>query len=195
MEDVYLQADTDSLIANNEQEVNSGQPISWETLDIEYNYALARQLPHVISLTFRDAFLLDGSKQNKAIHKVIDLQSRHLHDWRGPMVAYGAERVSGFTDPLYNRDLTPSDPRPIVHWFNTYYFQGLRTIEGTKQELSPVAGVRMDCLGDEKVDGRAKCEAVMISAYHWIFEVEVAPVSERLGFPIKVYRIPGSLAH
>ncbi|KAF1937904.1 hypothetical protein EJ02DRAFT_40675 [Clathrospora elynae] len=35
----------------------------------------------------------------------------------------------------------------------------------------------------------------MIPAYHWIFGVEVAPVSERHGFPIMVHRILGSVKH
>jgi hypothetical protein len=43
--------------------------------------------------------------------------------------------------------------------------------------------------------GRPKCEPVTIPGYHWLFKVEAAPISERLGFPIMVQRIPGNVEH
>jgi hypothetical protein len=191
----YLITRPGALIANSKKEANSNDHIFARNASIKHNYALGRELPHNIFVRHRDTFLVDGSKQNKAIHKVMDLRSRYLHDWRGPIIAYGTELFEDFRlDPLYSHDLTPSDLRPIEHWLNSYKCQG-NSIEEIKRELGTVVGVRMNCLGDEKTDGRPKCEPASIPAYHWVFDEDVAPISERLGFPIMALRIPGSFEH
>ncbi|KAF1830653.1 hypothetical protein BDW02DRAFT_92701 [Decorospora gaudefroyi] len=179
-----------ALAANNEEEAKYNDDISMRNSWIQRNYALLRELPYTIWVSHREGFLHDGSRHNKATDKISDLQSRHLYDWRGPMIVYGREEFEGRI-----QDLFPVDLRLIRHWLNSYRFEGKYSPETLKQELSDVVGVRMNCIGDEKVDGRPKCEAAMIPGYHRIFEVEAAPISERLGFPVMVCRIPGSVNH
>ena len=194
-ESQYLVARPGALIANNRKEADSKDHIILRDHTIKHNYSVGRKLPYNILFRYRDAFLVDGSKPNKAIHKVMDLRSRHLYDWRGPIIAYGVEPAEGFhLDPLYSYDLTSSDLRLIEHWLNSYLCQG-KSLEEIKTELGTVVGVRMNCLGDEKTDGRPKCEPVLIPAYDWLFEEDVAPISERLGLSIMARRIPGSFEY
>jgi hypothetical protein len=73
---------------------------------------------------------------------------------------------------------------------------GSHSILDTKQELDQnTGGVRINCHGDEKVDGRPKFEPVEIPAYNWIFEEEAMPISARLDCSMVAQRIPGSFAY
>ena len=186
------------LLANDETEAESeGGYVVHSESRISCNYAIGRELPHTIAVRYREDFLHDGSQSNKATHRVVDLRSRYLHDWRGPLIAYGTGLLDDSSlDSQSSVDLTPADLRCLAHWFNAYYFLGANSILDTKQELDQsTVGVRINCLGDEKVDGRQKFEPVEIPAYDWIFEEEVIPIPERLEFPIVAQRIPGSVDH
>jgi hypothetical protein len=112
------------------------------------------------------------------------------------MIAFGTNVLDGPSyDPWTSVNLVPSDLRLIRHWLNTTYFKAKNSDENLKTELSSIIGVRMNCIGDEKFDGRPNCEPVLIPGYHYLFEVEAAPISERHRFPIMVRRIPGNVEH
>jgi hypothetical protein len=186
------------LLANDETEAESeGGYVVHSESRILYNYAVGRRLPHPIIVRYREDFLHDGSQSNRATHRVVDLRSRYLHDWRGPLIAYGTSLLDDSSlDSQSSVDFTPADLRCLSHWLNAYYFLGANSILDTRQELDQgTVGVRINCLGDEKVGGRPKFEPVKIPAYDWIFEEEVIPIPERLELLMVTQRIPGSVEH
>ncbi|KAF2011072.1 hypothetical protein BU24DRAFT_52556 [Aaosphaeria arxii CBS 175.79] len=82
------------------------------------NARLGRELPHCLLVRYRDNFMNDGSKVNKAIWKTLrsDVKNK-TRDWRGPVLVYGLEGVDH--EPVPSIDLDTSDFRDIVDWLNT----------------------------------------------------------------------------
>jgi hypothetical protein len=196
----YLSICPGALATINNKEAESGESILMKHLMIRYNHALARPLPYTLFLSYREDFLHDRSTHNQAIDKIIDLNSPHLHDWRGPIIAYGTDVFDDIPyryDPSYSHDLGPSDLRIIAHRLNTYYFTydglGLRTTEDIRQELDNVVGVRINCDGDVNIGGRPRYERTELPGYHQLFQQVATDVSEHIELPIVVQRIPGSV--
>ena len=88
------------------------------------NTRLGRNLPHTFDVAHRDAFAIDGSKPNKAIHKLATKSSPYLLGWLGPILVYGYENLkTPWTwDPQKSVDLIPADLRHIIDYFNTYMY-------------------------------------------------------------------------
>ncbi|KAL1795214.1 hypothetical protein ACET3X_007030 [Alternaria dauci] len=196
--DSYLGICPGALAAISKKEAESGEFIHMENATIRYNHALARLLPYTLFLSYRENFPHDGSTHNKASDKIVDLSSAHLHDWRGPMIAYGTDVFDDIPhsyDPSYSQDLGPSDLRIVAHWLNTYYFspENLRTIENLKSELTSVVGVRINCDGDVDIGGRPRYEHIELPAFHYIFQQTATDVSKHISLPIVVQRISGSV--
>jgi hypothetical protein len=78
--DAALLAHPGALAANNKKEAKSGKYICMKASWIQHNYALDRELPYTVYVSYRDDFLHDRSKHNKASDKIIDSQSPYLHD-------------------------------------------------------------------------------------------------------------------
>ena len=194
----YLSVFPGPLAAINKMESESGEFIHMTNTQIRHNYALARLLPYTLFLSSREDFLHDGSTHNKASDKIVDLNSVHLHDWRGPMIAYGTDvfdDVPHSYNPSHSQDLGPCGLRILAHWINTYYLKygNLRTIEDLQPELSNVVGVRINCNGDVDTDGLPHYEPIELPAFHRIFEQTATDVSKHIAIPLVVQRIPGSV--
>jgi hypothetical protein len=159
---------------------------SWLT----YNKVKGRKLGHTIEIDYRDNFLKDGSEQNAAIDSIIDRTSQYLHDWRGPIVAFGTDYKDSVRNAATSSvDLTPSDLRHVADYFNGYYFDvqandvkdlaeefknmhmtrksALEGLIGKEGEVM-VDGLRINCDGDVKVDHRAKYVSCKIPGSHLI---------------------------
>lgn len=124
----FLSVCPGSLAAINKMESESGELVHMTNTKIRHSYTLTRLLLYTLFLSYREDFPHDGSTQNKASDKIVDLNSVHLHDWRCPMIAYGTDV---FDDVPHSQDLGPCDLRILAHWLNTYYLKdgSLRTIE------------------------------------------------------------------
>ncbi|KAF2639695.1 hypothetical protein P280DRAFT_481109 [Massarina eburnea CBS 473.64] len=80
---------------------------------IHNNPVLGKQLHHTIRVRYRDNFLADGSKPNKAANPL-----KPKIDWRGPMVCYAMKGLSATLKESDDLDL--SDFPFIVQWFKVF---------------------------------------------------------------------------
>ena len=196
----WLMTFPEALTTINEEEADSEEFPRMTKDEICHNYALARRLPYNIVVSSRDNFLNDGSTHNKASNKIIDFYSRHLHEWRGPMIAHGTDVYDDNPlrrEPSYSQDLGPSDLKIIAHWLNTYLYKPHTppNIKSIQQEFRAVSGVRINCDGDVEVDGRPRYEPMELPAYHRLFNQAATDISKHVQLPIVIQRIPRSVTH
>ncbi|KAF2252904.1 hypothetical protein BU26DRAFT_515324 [Trematosphaeria pertusa] len=196
-------------LATNEGEAQPDVFISTNSHPIGRNRALGRNLKHTIELEFREAFLYDGSKPNKAILKIVDRSSKYLHNWKGPILAYGTDLVhfpSSDPNPHYGVDLTPVDLKHLSDYLSTYLCPDPFDDSEVQQERKArhnvlkaafkeemVLGVRINCDGDVKVDGRPKYEGIKLPISHPIFGQDPVDISDQVGLSILVRRVPDSV--
>jgi hypothetical protein len=74
-------------------------------------------LSDAIELTSRDAYLIDGSKPNRAVYSSVSSASigSIAGDWRGPIVVLLAQGIS--IDPDTYKDISLNDFRRIMDYF------------------------------------------------------------------------------
>lgn len=154
---------------------------------IQYNPRLKRKLLDTIFICHRDAFLIDGSEPNQAVAAITSTKPGQLHDWRGPIIAYGMHGLSN--DPDECRDLSMDDFRHVVDYFLTY---SDNPVPSTQQpEPIRVKAVRINCLGDQKRYNKPNFEAIEIPSTHSIFfDQNTSDIANRLEFPIFTQRCP-----
>ena len=160
---------------------------------IQDNPVLNRKLRNSISIWYRDTFLIDGSQPNKSIATntitTIDL----VHDWRGPIIAYG--NFGPGLESTECRDLDLVDFRHIVDFFNTIRSEA--TVEGQRFYGEKVKGVKINCHGDQKVFGAPPFEAVEVPHTHPIFTIyhrDKSEIAKRIGLPILARQYPPNRA-
>ncbi len=180
-----LYPEVGTLLANNDQEGDHpGRSIYFpDPYDLVPN--------KIVVGLYRDNFLLDGSKPNKAVFKVSDRRSRFMYDFRGPMLMYAVDTINSFRDEENQdyQDLNLVDLQIMAELFNIYR---ARNTHDLRDILANVTGVRINCFGDVPIRGAA-CEPFKVKGYDLVFAEPITPVSQRLELPIVAMRIPGSL--
>ncbi|KAK5635129.1 hypothetical protein RRF57_010841 [Xylaria bambusicola] len=160
------------------------------TANVQYNPVLARSLDNIVCVSYRDGFLIDGSAPNSSIKAIIETRRGYHHDWRGPILAYG--RVGPGLDPPECRDIDMNDFHHITDYFVSYA-SDLVSLPASLPADTPgsriVKGVRINCIGDEKMFKKPHFEEVQVLTSHSIFsEGESSEIAERIGFPILTQR-------
>ncbi|KAL7625809.1 hypothetical protein AAE478_005032 [Parahypoxylon ruwenzoriense] len=156
---------------------------------IQYNPVLKRNLSDTISVAYRDAFLVDGSKPNNSVAAITNTKPGWHHDWRGPIVAYG--KVGLGIDQTTCRDLDMNDFRHIADYFLSYGNEDLTPRTQQSTTAPKVKGVRINCLGDQKILNRPHFEAVEIPSTDPIFSKhDTSDIAKRIGLPIFTRRCP-----
>lgn len=152
---------------------------------IQYNPVLKRRLSDTIYVCHRDTFLIDGSKANNSIASITATKRGQYHDWRGPIIAYG--KVGLGIDPIACKDLDMTDFRHIADYFLSY---GYKPTSATQETTgTKVLGVRINCIGDEKILNKPCFEAVEVPFTDAIFsEHDTSDIAERIGLPIFTQR-------
>jgi hypothetical protein len=166
-------------------------------------------LPHTIRMHYRNSHIDNVTKPNTSIRKVSDSRSPMLYSWAGPMLAYGIKDFTSDALPLGAVDLAPSDMRHIANFFNTYLLNdpveaarkkdGNHSLSEILRSFTPnkprgsVNCVRVNCDDDVKVGGRPRFEAVRLSEEYAIFKQARTSTSARIGLPVTLARIPGSV--
>jgi hypothetical protein len=126
-------------------------------------------------------FLSNGSKANNSVAAITATKPGQYHDWRGPIVAYGDVGL-GINQPEC-KDLDMNDFRHITDFFLSY---GYKPAPATPQSISTIVkGVKINCVGDEKMFNKPHFEAVKIPSTDPIFsEHYTSDSAERIGLPI-----------
>jgi len=143
---------------------------------------------YTVNVVCRDAFLIDGSKSNDCVTEVTGGLS--LHDWRGPIIV--TSQVGTDVSPKIFQDVTARDLRIAVDYFTSY---GDESIVGEDApQRSPgdkVQGVKITCLGDQKILGAWKYMSVDVPSDHSVFILrEASPIAKLLGLEIFVCKYP-----
>ena len=154
---------------------------------IQYNPVLKRGLSDTVYVSYRDTFLIDGSKANSSIAGITSTKPGQYHDWRGPIIAYG--KVGLGIDQTACKDLDMTDFRHIADYFLSY---GYKPTPATQQTTGKkVKGVKINCVGDCKMFNKPHFEAVEVSSTDPIFsEHDTSDIAERIGLPIFTWRCP-----
>ncbi|KAF2878598.1 hypothetical protein BDV95DRAFT_479395, partial [Massariosphaeria phaeospora] len=192
----WLKPESYELFANTENEAMEAHDLS--SAEFFRNEVRDRDLNHTFFLRYRDDFLSDGSKANGAIRNVVK-NTGYLHDWRGPVVAYGTGHLTNDIlldrDPEYGIDLTPADFRHIIDQLNYYVFRGSYVeLRRTLNPARKIQGVRINCDADIEVDKRPRFEKVEIPPADPVFSQDPTPVSKRIELPIVVRRVLRSVS-
>jgi hypothetical protein len=152
-------------------------------LPVTYNSMLKRGLRNTVNICYRDTFFEDGSVVNSSVAAITTTKPGQYHEWRGAVIAYG-KRGSGM-EPHACKDLDMSDFRHITDYFLSY------CCKSTSSNLEPdinfmhVKGVKINCIGDEKMFNKPHFEAIDISATDRIFTThETSDIANRIGLPI-----------
>lgn len=149
---------------------------------ITHDPFLGKKLPDQVQICFRDDFLLDGSDPNKSIAAITSTRFGRYHDWRGPILAYSM--LGSDMNPRKYKDLELEDFRHIANYFLSYLYEPLPS-----SELPKVKGVRINCLGDEKISKREHYEAVEIAMDDAVFiKHSKSHITARIGIPIMTRR-------
>ncbi|KAI0469470.1 hypothetical protein F4859DRAFT_505436 [Xylaria cf. heliscus] len=151
---------------------------------IQYNLVLGRRLSNTVYVSYRDAFLFDGSAPNDSIKSITGTVPGYHHDWRGPVIGYG--KAGPELDPYEYRDVDMEDFRHIADHFITYATDLTSSTRSMFQEsLTKIKGVKINCLGDRKMFHRPQFEEIELSPRDSIFtEHDTSDVATRIGLPI-----------
>ena len=159
---------------------------------IQYNPELKRTLSDTIYVCHRDTFLVDGSKPSQSIAAITSTKAGQFHDWRGPVIAYG--KVGLGIDPDFCRSLDMNDFRHVADYFLLYNY---KPAPAAQQPISirtkvMIKGVRINCLGDQKLLGKPHFEAIDVSPLDGIFygHGSTSDIAKRIDFPIFTRRCP-----
>lgn len=149
---------------------------------IQRNPRLKRNLLNTIYICHRDTFLIDGSKPNRSVARVTSTQPGQYHDWRGPIFAHGMIGLG--IDQERCRDLDMDDCRHVFDYFLSYNY-----IPETVTQT--IKGVRINCLGDQKMCNRPAFESVEVLCTDPIFNThDTSGIANRIGLPILTHRLP-----
>lgn len=154
---------------------------------IQYNPILKRQLSDTIYVSFRDTFLVDGSNPNNSVAAITATKPGQYHDWRGPIISYG--KVGLGIDQTTCKDLDMNDFRHITDYFLSY---GYKPAPPTQRSTEvKIKGVKINCLGDQKMLNKPHFEAVEIPSTDPIFSKhDTSDIAKRIGLPIFTRRCP-----
>ncbi|KAI1146017.1 hypothetical protein F4825DRAFT_441951 [Nemania diffusa] len=154
---------------------------------IHYNIVLARHLSNRVCVSYRDTFLIDRSVPNRSIEAITDTIAGYHHDWRGPMIAYGKDG-SDF-DPAECRDIDMNDFRHVADYLNSYGSDLTSVPTISPAYGRKIKGVKINCLGDQKLFNKPHFEKIELSATNTIFEdYESSDIATRIGLPILTKR-------
>ena len=154
---------------------------------IHYNLSLNRGLSDTIHIFHRDGFLVDGSKPNKSILSITTTTAGQKHDWRGPIIAFG--KLGLGTDQRFCKDLDMNDFRHIADYFLSYKTEPTPTPQ--QYPSTTIKGVMINCIGDQKMFGKPRFEAVEVSSTDLIFsEHDTSQIADRIDLPIFTRRCP-----
>ncbi|KAI0426894.1 hypothetical protein F5Y09DRAFT_317743 [Xylaria sp. FL1042] len=151
---------------------------------IQYNQVLAKRLSNIVCVSYRDTFLIDGSVPNSSIAPITATVPGYHHDWRGPIIAYG--KVGSDFDPVQCRDIDMNDFRHIADYFVSYASD--RTSVRTDLPAT-VRGVKINCLGDQKMFNKPHFEEIRLPAANTMFtDYDTSDIAKRIGLPIFTQR-------
>ncbi|KAI0902825.1 hypothetical protein F4823DRAFT_620807 [Ustulina deusta] len=154
---------------------------------IQYNGVLARRLSNIVCVKYRDTFLIDGSARNNSIASITATRVGYHHDWRGPIIAYG--KVGPSLDPEECRDVDMNDFRHIADHFVSYGSDLTSVPTALPINCRTVKGVKINCLGDQKMLNKPHFEKIELSTADVIFrDHETSPIAQRIGLPILTKR-------
>lgn len=108
------------LDATNSYELVNTSPFLdsyWRAFEaIEDSTALQRNLlPNPVVVTYNDNFMLDGSRVNSSVAKILSTKEGSYHSWRGPIIAYGKAGDNAYT--MTHRDIDMNDFRHVTDYF------------------------------------------------------------------------------
>ncbi|KAL7919967.1 hypothetical protein ACQKWADRAFT_322548 [Trichoderma austrokoningii] len=149
---------------------------------IQYNARLKRKLVDTIYICYRDTFLIDGSRPNQSIARVVSTQAGQYYDWRGPVLVYGMTGLH--VDQGKYRDLDMDDFRHVFDYLLSYNYKPAATTK-------TINAVRINCLGDQKMCNKPAFESVEILSTDPIFSShDTSDIARRIGLPIFTHRLP-----
>ncbi|KAI1204516.1 uncharacterized protein F4807DRAFT_447060 [Annulohypoxylon truncatum] len=165
-----------------------GVDVFASTTSIQRNRILERDLSDTINLCYSDSFLVDGSRPNRSIAAITATKPYRSLDWRGPILAYGKEGLG--IDQIACKDLDLNDFRHVADLLISYSLDPVpvnRQLSQLRQKSvgEKIKGVRINCIGDQKMCGRPKFEAVEIAQPDPIFSYgDVSEIMKRVELPI-----------
>ncbi|KAI4948249.1 hypothetical protein J4E91_006244 [Alternaria rosae] len=152
---------------------------------IQHNSRLDIPLSDTIFVTYRDTFLIDGSRPNKSVASITSTQPGTYTDWRGPIVAYA--KVGRRIDPPTCRHFDMVDFRHVTDHFLSHGY----TLPKAQVNVARVKGVRINCLGDVKMLKKPHFEAIELPTTDPIFtKHDTSDIADRIGLPILTRRCP-----
>lgn len=156
-------------------------------ISIQYNPVLRRNLSDTIYVSYRDTFLIDGSKPNKSIVAITATKPGQYYAWRGPIMAYGMKGVG--SEQIDCRDLDMNDFRHVTDYFLSYCY---KPAPAPQQSIGArVKGVKINCIGDQKMFNKPHFEAVEIPLTDPIFSKhDISDIATRIGLAIFTQRCP-----
>lgn len=150
-----------------------------------------RKEGYSIELTFREAFLKDGSTINRSIMESVKTSGTVPHKWCGPIVAM-RKTCNEFYD-----DITLADFRHIIDYFVTYNTSEVREITNPQSYIRRprvIRGVKICCYGEIKMHGTEPYVPVEVPKVHPICgkfgEGDISPISKLLGRPLRLWKFP-----
>jgi hypothetical protein len=164
-------------------ETITGHDVPPQTVPVQYNRRLERRLLNTICFTYRDTFLIDGSRPNKSIAAITSTQPGKYHDWRGPVMAYAKDGDE--LDPPACKDFDMADFRHAADYLLSYCYVPLLT----QTHVQQVKGVRINCEGDIKMLNRPPFEEIELPITDSIFtEHDTSDIADRIGISILTRR-------
>ncbi|KAH0556756.1 hypothetical protein GP486_005453 [Trichoglossum hirsutum] len=165
-----------------------------ERKSITRNIFRGFSLDHTVKVVCRETFLVDGSKKNICIEELT--RGKMLHDWRGPIVILSEPGTA--IDPRIYQDITLSDLRIAVDYFLTYGDYSIENLVAGARSVSlasrpggaKVQGVRINCLGDQKVFGAKQYVAAAVPRDHPVFLSTPTGISTYMGPPLLMRKYP-----
>jgi hypothetical protein len=147
----------------------------------------SRPSGYTIQTMWRDDFLKDGSRLNKAIMTTASTSGVVHHRWCGPMLA-----VRLCPGEVYG-DIEMADLRHIVDHMVCYGNSESRElpVDGAPRTADTFRGVRVCCDGEIALHGSPAYVTVELNAGHptrtAVRSGVISPVSKHLGMPIRLW--------
>lgn len=162
---------------------------------IQRNRRRDQLLPNTIEAVFQDTFLIDSSKPNWSLYRLLGSSGTTSCNWQGLGIILQKRGIS--SDPGFYGDISLADYWHVLDYFLSYRDDHVKEIEkGLQIDKShhTISGIKVTCFSTQKLNGAGPFVQVSVGPTHvahraLFSESEISPISCLVGLPVRAWKM------